>query len=166
MPKFRFSYFAVTLLIFGLLFLTTANDSQSQDSISLGCCKTVSGTPTCVGCGDGGLKCAIDGSLCVETNFFELDIVCAESSIAGEAICQDAQTNGCCVISQGDCADDVSFDSCQGQHWFEVASCSAVPMCAQPEQQSSSHLDRNILIIVILIVILALIMYRVRKPRA
>lgn len=165
MPRFRFSYFTVTLLIIGIFFLTTANYSQSQESISLGCCKTVKGTPACVGCGDGGLKCAIDGSLCVETNLFELNLVCAESSTAGEAICQAAQTNGCCVTSQGDCSGDVSFESCQGQHWFETASCSAVPMCS-PAEPSSGHLDRNIIIIVGLVVILALILYRIKRPRA
>ena len=162
MPRFRFSYFAVTLLIFGIFFLTTAN---AQESISLGCCKTVTGTPACVGCGDGGLNCAIDGSLCVETNFFELGLVCAESSIAGEAICEAAQTNGCCVTSKGDCADDVSFDSCQGQHWFEDASCSVVPMCS-PAEPSNGHLDRNIIIIVVLVVILALVLYRIKRPGA
>lgn len=164
MPRCRFSYVSVALLICGLFFLATAKDSQSQDNISLGCCKTVKGTPACVGCGDGDLNCAIDGSLCVETNFFELNVVCAQSSVAEEAICREAQSNGCCAVSQGECTDDVSFDSCQGQHWFETATCSAVAMCSLAGP-SSAHLDRNIIIVVV-IVILALIFYRIRKPRS
>lgn len=165
MTRFQLSYFAVTLLIFGFLFFNTATDSESQETISLGCCKTVKGTPACVGCGDGDLNCAIDGSLCVETNFFELSTVCAYSSTAGEAICQTPQSNGCCVTSQGNCADSVSFDSCQGQHWFEAASCSSVPMCSAAEP-SSGHYDRNIIMIVVLVVVLALVFFRIRRPRA
>lgn len=165
MPRFRFSYFVVTLVVLGLFSLTIASDSQSQENISLGCCKTVKGTPACVGCGDGDLSCAIDGSLCVETNFFELSTVCAYSSTAGEAICQTPQSNGCCVISQGNCSEDVSFDSCQGQHWFDAASCSAVPMCSAAEP-SSGHYDRNIIMIVVLVVVLALVLFRLKRPRA
>ncbi len=165
MLRLRFSYFAATVLIIGFLFLTITKDALSQESISLGCCKTVTGTPACVGCGDGGLKCAIDSSLCVETNFFTLNEVCAESSIAEEAICQAAQTTGCCVTSQDNCADDVSLDSCTGQKWFEDAACSVIPLCAQAEQPAT-HVDRTIIIIVILVVIVAYTLYRRRKPSA
>ena len=165
MRRFHFSFFTATFLIIGFLFLTINKDALSQESISLGCCKTVVGTPACVGCGDGGLKCAIDSSLCVETDFFQLAAVCAQSSIAEEAICEAAQNTGCCVTSQDNCADDVSFDSCTGQHWFQDAACSAVPQCAPPEQ-SSTHIDRNIIILAILIIIVAFILYRRRKPSA
>ena len=160
----RITYLAAIFLI-GLLFLTVPKVSLSQETMSLGCCKTVKGTPACVGCGDGGLSCAIDGALCVETDLFELNLVCAESSIAGEAICQEAQASGCCVTAEANCADNISFDSCKGQHWFDGVSCSSVAMCA-PVEPSSDHLVRNIVMIAILVVIVAFILFRRLRPSA
>ncbi len=109
----------------------------SQENISLGCCKTVVGTPACEGCGDGGLKCAIDGQLCPETSNFSLGEVCAESPIAGEAECYAPETpTGCCVESTDKCSDNTTIDSCTGQHWFEGSACSEVPQCSKASSPS------------------------------
>ena len=114
MIRFRLSITAAFLVV-GFFFLALPECGFSQETLSLGCCKTVKGTPACVGCGDGGLKCAIDASLCSETNRFTLDQVCAESPIAGQAECYEVQTPaGCCMDSENKCESDVNIDTCSG----------------------------------------------------
>ena len=152
-------YLAV-LLISGLFFL--ASGVYAQDNVSLGCCKTVKGKPTCVGCGDGVANCAVDGSLCVETNSFTLSEICIDSELAGQAECRPAEGNGCCVDAENSCSDDVAFDSCSGQHWFEATQCSAVVMC-MPDKPANIT-DRIITVLAILIVIVLLILFRRKKP--
>lgn len=161
--KKRLSFTFSMFLLAGLFFLTTAQIGYSQNNVSLGCCKTVVGTPACEGCGDTGLKCAIDGQLCSETSNFTLGEVCAESPVAGEAECYapEVQT-GCCVESTDKCSDNINFDSCAGQHWFEGASCKDVPSCvADPD-------STNFLAYVILgavFAIIALLLMKFRRKR-
>ena len=163
--KLRLSILTSGFLIAGLFFLTTPEYGFSQENVSLGCCKTVVGTPACEGCGDGGLKCAIDGSLCPETSNFSLGQVCAESSVAGEAECYDVQTpTGCCVNSENKCSDDENFETCTGQRWFEGASCSSVPLC--DPAKSSKLIDWIILAAAIIIVLYILIKFRRKRHGA
>ncbi len=158
----RISIFLSALLIAGMFFLATSDSGYSQENISLGCCKTVVGTPACEGCGDTGLKCAMDGSFCPETSNFSLGQVCAESPVAGEAECYDAQTSGCCVTAQTQCSDDVNFNSCTGQHWFEGTACSAIPQCG-PSPKSSGFIDWVILAAAFVVVIFLLMKFRRRR---
>ena len=158
--RLKSAFYIAIFLITGLLFLATT--SYAQENVSLGCCKTVKGKPECVGCGDGEANCAVDGSLCVETNSFTLNQICINSEIAGEAECRPHQGEGCCVVSENTCSDNVAFDACSGQHWFEATECSAVAMC-EPDD-SSSFTDRIIIVLAILIVIVLLILFRRKKP--
>ena len=158
----RKSIFLSALLIAGMFFLANSDSGYSQESVSLGCCKTVEGTPACEGCGDGGLKCAIDGSFCPETSNFSLGQVCAESPVAGQAECYDPQTSGCCVTAQTQCSDDVNFNSCTGQHWFEGTACSAIPQCG-PSAKSSGFIDWVILAAAFVVVIFLLMKFRRRR---
>ncbi|MEM7008852.1 MAG: hypothetical protein AAF462_06920 [Thermodesulfobacteriota bacterium] len=160
--KLKTAIYSVLIMFTALLVFSSTG--YSQESISLGCCKTVKGTPECVGCGDGEANCAVDGSLCVETNSFTLSQICINSSLAGEAECRPAQGNGCCVEAEAKCSDDVTIDSCSGQHWFEGSSCSDVPSCTP--QDSSDFLDTIIIILAVLIVIVLLVLFRRKKPRA
>ena len=157
--KLRLPIYIAILLMTGLFFL--ASHTFAQENVSLGCCKTVKGKPECVGCGDGGANCAVDGSLCVETNSFTLDQICIESELAGQAECRPPKGEGCCVDAQNTCSDNVAFDACSGQHWFESTECSAVSMC-EPDD-SSSFTDRIIIILAIAIVIVLLILFRRKK---
>jgi len=164
--KLRLSILTSAFLIAGLFFLTTTHSGNTQENLSLGCCKTVVGAPACEGCGDGGLKCAIDGPLCPETSNFTLGQVCAASPIAGDAECYDAQTSGCCVNSEDKCADDVNFDTCTGRHWFEGADCTEVPQCAASSKDSLSLLQFLLIALAIVIVFSAIREYRKNKSRA
>ena len=155
---------SLSIFMVAFLFLTVSQITYSQETLSLGCCVTVKGTPTCVGCGDDGLNCAIDGSLCVETNSFTLGKVCTNSSMAEEAVCEVPTTTGCCVASEGSCTENVNFDSCSAQHWFEGSSCSDIPECSPAEE--SNFLDRIIIILAVLIVIVLLILFRRKRPHA
>jgi hypothetical protein len=80
----RASIITIFILVIGLLLLIP-DKGYCQGNESLGCCKTVEGTPACVGCGEWGLKCAIDGDLCAETDSFTLGEVCIDSELADEA---------------------------------------------------------------------------------
>ena len=99
--------------------------------------------------------------MCVETNSFTLDQICIESELAGEAECRAPQGNGCCVDSENSCTDDVSFEACTAQHWYEATACSAVAMC---EPATSNLTDRIIIVLAILIVIVLLILFRRKRP--
>ncbi len=161
--KLRLSILTSTFLLVGLFLLTTAEFGYSQENVSLGCCKTVTGTPACEGCGEGGLKCAIDGQLCPETSNFSLGEVCAESSIAGEAECYPPETpTGCCVDSANKCSDNTNFDSCTGQHWFEGAACSEVPQCSIASSPSRI-IDWVILGAAFAVVVLLLMKFRRKR---
>lgn len=163
--KLRLPIYIVALLLTGLFFLATLESGYSQESVSLGCCKTVKGTPACVGCGENGANCAVDGSLCVETDSFTLGEVCIESPVAGEAECRPPESaTGCCIDSEDKCTDEVSFDACTGQHWFEASACSTVAFC-MPEQ-SSNIIDRIILVLAFVIVIVLLVLFRKKKTKA
>ncbi len=161
--KYRLPIYIAALLLSGLFFLTTTQDGFSQESVSLGCCKTVKGTPACVGCGEEGANCAVDGSLCVETDSFTLDEICIESSVAGEAECRPPEGSGCCVDSQDKCTDE-SFDTCTGQHWFEGSACSTVAMCSPT--LPSYYTDKIIIVLAILIVLVLLVLFRRKRPGA
>lgn len=152
-----------TILFTGLFLIPMAQFSHSQSNVSLGCCKTVEGTAACVGCGDGGLRCSVDGQLCPETSSFTLGEVCAESPVAGEAECYPPQVpTGCCVQSKQKCSDNTDIDSCTGQHWFEGASCSEVPACvAAPD--TTNFLDYVILGAVFAIVAILLMKFRRKR---
>ncbi len=158
--KLRIPIYIAIFLITGLFLL--ASGSYAQDNVSLGCCKTVKGKPECVGCGDGEANCAVDGSLCVETNSFTLSEICINSELAGQAECRPAEGSGCCVDSENSCSDDVQFDACSGQHWFEATSCSAVVMC-MPDK-AANITDKIIIVLAIAIVIVLLILFRRKKP--
>lgn len=163
--KLRLSILALAFLIVGLFLVAASESGLSQENVSLGCCKTVEGVPACEGCGDGGLKCAIDGRLCPETSNFSLGQVCAESSIAGEAECYDVETpTGCCVDSENQCSDNTNFDSCTGQHWFESAACSVVPGCSIVSSPSKL-VDRIILAAAFVIVLYVLVRFRRKRHR-
>ncbi len=164
--KLRLSILTSAFLIAGLFFLTTTHSGYTQENLSLGCCISPENEGTCEGCGDGGLKCAIDGSLCPETSNFTLGQVCAKSPIAGEAECYDVQTSGCCVNSKDKCADDVNFDTCTGRHWFEGAACTEVPQCAASSKDSLSLLQLLLIALAIVIVFSAIREYRKNKSRA
>lgn len=162
MFTFRLSIFTSAFFLAALL-LIPIQYSFSQDDISLGCCKTVKGNPSCVGCGEGDLKCAIDGSLCVETNSFTLDEMCIDSQIAEEAECRPAEgKSGCCVVSEDQCTNNVVFESCKGQHWFEGAECTSVPACSPPVA-TSGFVDWIILAGAFVIVLLLLIKFRRKR---
>ena len=159
----RKSIFLCALLITGMFFLATSDSGYSQENVSLGCCKTVVGTPACEGCGDTGLKCAIDGQLCPETSNFSLGEVCAQSPIAGEAECYPPEIpTGCCVESTDKCSDNTNFNSCAGQHWFEGTACSAIPQCG-PTAKSSGFIDWAILAAAFVVVIFLLMKFRRRR---
>ncbi|MGB2692530.1 MAG: hypothetical protein WBC96_08540 [Thermodesulfobacteriota bacterium] len=161
--KLRLSILISAFLIVGLSFLAAPESALSQENVSLGCCKTVVGTPACEGCGEGGLKCAIDGQLCPETSNFSLGEVCAESSIAGEAECYAPEIpTGCCVDSANKCSDDTNFDSCTGQHWFEGAACSVVPACSIASSPSRL-IDWVILGAAFAVVVLLLMKFRRKR---
>lgn len=163
--KLSITIYITALLLTGLFFLATLESGFSQETVSLGCCKTVKGTPACVGCGEGGANCAVDGSLCVETDSFTLDEVCIESSVAGEAECRPPKSaTGCCIDSEDKCTDAVSFDMCSGQHWFEGSACLAVAQCSAT--QPSHITDKIIIVLAFVIVIVLLIMFRRKKPKA
>lgn len=161
--KQRLTILTSAFLLVGLFFLTTAEFGYSQDNVSLGCCKTVEGTPACQGCGEGGLKCSIDGQLCPETSNFSLGEVCAQSPLAGEAECYPPEIpTGCCVESTDKCSDNTNFDSCTGQHWFEGSACSAVPTCVAASG-SSGFIDWIILAAAFVVVIFLLMKFRRKR---
>ncbi len=162
--KLRLSILTSALLVAGLFFLTTAHLGYAQENLSLGCCISPENDGTCEGC--GGLKCSIDGSLCPETSNFTLGEVCAKSPIAGEAECYPVQTSGCCVDSQNKCSDNVNFDTCGGQHWFEGSACSDVPECVASSKDSLSLLQILLIALVAVIVFSAIREYRRNKARA
>ena len=160
MLRIVISIIFISLLTTGITIITPQNVAFSQDDISLGCCKTAKGTPECVGCGEGGLKCAVDGSLCDEYHSFELGEVCVFSELASEAECRDAESEtGCCVTGRNECSDGVAFDSCQGKHWFDGAECSQIPECA-PAKKSAGYIDWIILVAAFVIVIALLLKFR------
>ncbi len=148
------------ILICGLFILTT--ESHAQENVSLGCCKTVEGTPKCVGCGEGGSNCAVDGSLCVETNQFDLGQICIQSTLASQAECRPPEGNGCCVEEVDKCTDNVSFNACKGQHWFEASACSSVAMCTPAAPTALT--DKIVIVLAILIVIALLVFFRRKRP--
>jgi len=161
----RASIITVFILVVGLLLLIPDN-GYCQGNESLGCCKTVEGTPACVGCGEGGLKCAIDGDLCAETDSFTLGEVCIDSELADEAECRVAESaTGCCVQSQNQCSDGIAFESCGGQYWYDGAECSQIPECAPPAK-SSDLIDWGILVAAIVIVMYLLVKFRRKKKPA
>jgi hypothetical protein len=157
------SILTLASVLVAVCFLTTPHFSNAQDNVSLGCCKTVEGTPSCVGCGEEGLKCAIDGALCAETDSFSLGEICVDSEIAGEAECRVAESaTGCCVISQDQCEDNVAFDSCSGQHWFDGTACASIPICLT-SASSSGFIDIIILAAAFVIVIFLLMKFRRKR---
>ncbi len=158
--KLKFPISFALILICGLFILTT--ESHAQQNVGLGCCKTVEGTPKCVGCGEGGSNCAVDGSLCVETNSFSLDQICIQSTLADQAECRPPQGEGCCVEQVDNCTDNVSFNDCKGKHWFEASACSAVALCTPAPP--SALTDKIIIVLAIIIVIVLLALFRRRKP--
>lgn len=161
--KLRLSILTSVFLITLLFFPALQRSVVAQDTVSLGCCKTVEGTPSCVGCGDGGANCAIDGSLCVETNSFTLGEYCIDSTVAEQAECRVAESkSGCCVVSEGQCSDDESFNTCAGHHWFEGTECSSVPPCASPVA-SSGFIDWIILAGAFVVVIFLLMKFRRKR---
>lgn len=160
--KLRLLISTLILLIALLLFPALQKPVGAQESVSLGCCKTVEGTPSCVGCGEGA-NCAIDGSLCVETNSFSLGEYCIDSTVAEEAECRVAESkSGCCVVSEGQCSDNETVNTCTGQHWFEGAACSSVPAC-EPAASSSGFIDWIIIAAAFVIVILLLMKFRRKR---
>lgn len=148
------------------MFLIIPLNGNSQENVSLGCCKTAKGTPACVGCGEWGLKCAIEASLCDEYNSFSLGEYCIDSEIAGEAECRAAETQkGCCLTSQNQCADNVAFNSCGGVKWYDGTACSEVAECVPPAK-TSGVVDWAILAAALVIVLFLLVKFRKKKKPA
>jgi len=163
MVRTIFSIILVSLFIAGISIFTPQYEAYSQDDVRLGCCKTVEGTPSCIGCGEVGFKCAIDGALCDETDSFTLGEICIQSSIAEEAECHVAESaTGCCALSQDICNDDIAFESCGGQHWFDGMACASVPICLS-SASSSGFVDWIFLAGAFVVVIILLIKFRSKR---
>ena len=162
----RISIITTVFILVGFFFLVTTESGFSQESLSLGCCKTEEVGGVCKGCGEDGGKCSVDGSLCPETSTFVLGEVCVQSSGSG-ALCKQVETpTGCCINSENACESDVNFDTCTGQYWYEAASCVDVPQCASPSKDSLSLLQLLLIALAVVIIFSGIREYRKSKSRA
>lgn len=119
----------ITILAFGLMFITTTLKTSAGIDSTLGCCNRA--LFDCIGCGD--LDCAISRAECeiIGGEDFDSGLICFDGQT-----CETGLGPGCCVIEGDGCQDDTSFDACDttlgGNAWFRAELCRDVPGCEEP----------------------------------
>lgn len=123
----------LSLCILGLYFFSLSNEVYAGiNPAGFGCCNIPG--DTCIVCEVG--DCAVRGEECIALgaqNLFEGSI-CDANMVS----CTDNfQGNGCCVLREGLCREDQSFNACDedtGMAWYLGLECSEVPDCEPIER--------------------------------
>jgi len=132
--------------------------------LELGCCDP--GGDTCIGCELG--DCAIRQDECLEIGgiAFSTDQICDLSM--NSCTPPPCGSLGCCVISAGNCNEDVTIETCEGEAsiaWFLDTDCSEIPQCAPLPKNVPTLSGWSLLSLAVVLGILGIVGFMVIRRR-